>query len=163
METLELEPDLVRWAQSFMPDRQAKLYLDGEEGRANPVDTGIPQGSPAAPILFITYLSGIIDEVERAVPGIRGLSFADDIAWWAEGKGEQEMADRLAEAAEAAIGWAGNNGIAFDQGKTEAALFGGRGPPPTAGIKVGGTEVTFSKEATRWLGVWLDSQQPGSL
>jgi len=32
-----------------------------------------PQGSPAAPTLFITHLSGIFNEVERAVPGIRAV------------------------------------------------------------------------------------------
>jgi hypothetical protein len=124
MEDLELAPDLIGWTHSFMTDRQVKIVLDGETGQAHPVDTGIPQGSPEAPILFVTYLSGIINQVEREVPGIRGLSFTDDIAWWAEGGEEQEVADKLADAAKVAIEWAGNSGIAFDEGKTEAALFG---------------------------------------
>jgi len=84
MEDPDLEPDLVRWAQSFMTNRHVNLVLDSETGPAKLVDTGIPQGYPAAPIRFITYLSGIFDEVEREVSGIRGLSFADDTAWWAE-------------------------------------------------------------------------------
>ena len=50
------------------------------------MSTGIPQESPAAPVLFITYLSGIFHEVERAVPGIRGLSIVDDIGWWRDGE-----------------------------------------------------------------------------
>jgi len=40
-----------------MSDRQVKFLLDGKTGEASPVGTGIPQGSPAAPILFVTYLS----------------------------------------------------------------------------------------------------------
>jgi hypothetical protein len=104
-----------RWTHSFMTDRQVKSVPDGEVGQAHQVDTDIPQGSPAALILFVTYLLGIFDEMESAVPGIKGPSFADDIAWWAEGGGEQEVADRLAEAAEAAIG-SRTNGITFDQG-----------------------------------------------
>jgi hypothetical protein len=48
----------------FMTGRQVQLVLDGETGDASPVDTGIPQGSPAAPILFVTYLLGIFDELE---------------------------------------------------------------------------------------------------
>ena len=71
MEAFEIEPDLIRWAGSFMSDRQVKLILDGEVGEENPVDTGIPHGSPTAPVVFITYLSGIFDEVESAVPGVR--------------------------------------------------------------------------------------------
>jgi len=78
MEALGIEPDLIRWTGSFMSDRQVKLVLDGKTGEA-PVATDIPQGSPAAPILFVTYLSGIFDEVEAAVLGIQGLSFVDNI------------------------------------------------------------------------------------
>jgi len=47
-----------------MPDRQVKPVLDGKTCEASPADTGILQGSPAAPILFATYLSGISDELE---------------------------------------------------------------------------------------------------
>jgi hypothetical protein len=57
MEILDLEPDLIRWTDSFMTGRQVKLVLDGETGDASPVDTGIPQGSPVTPILFVTCLS----------------------------------------------------------------------------------------------------------
>ena len=81
MEELGVEADLIHWTMSFMTDRRVKLVLDGEVGEENPVDTGVPQGSPAAPILFITYLSGIFDAVEKAAPGISGLSFVDDIGW----------------------------------------------------------------------------------
>jgi len=51
-----------------MSDHRVKFVLGGEVGEANPVDTGIPRESPAAPILFVMYPSGIFDEVERAVP-----------------------------------------------------------------------------------------------
>jgi hypothetical protein len=65
MEELELEPDLIRCTDSFMTGHQVKLVLDREIGDACAVDTGIPQGSPAAPILFVIYLSGIFNEVEK--------------------------------------------------------------------------------------------------
>jgi len=159
MEALEVEPDLIRWAGSFMSDRQVKLVIDGRTGKANKVDTGIPQGSPAAPILFVTYLSGIFDKVEAAVPGIRGLSFVDDISWWAEGADDVAVAAKLSAAAAASIEWAAENGVAFDQGKTEAAfLQGGKRAAPTATVTVGSSDVPFNREATRWLGIWLDSQ-----
>jgi len=69
MEVLKLEPDLIRWTHSFVTNRQVKIILDGETGQANLVDTGIPQGSPVAPILLVNYPSGIFDKVERAVSG----------------------------------------------------------------------------------------------
>jgi len=160
MEELGVEADLIRWTMSFMTDRRVRLVLDGEVGDPNAVDTGVPQGSLAALILFVTYLSGIFDTVEQAAPGSSGLSFVDDIGWWAEGRNEKEVAAKLSQAAAAAIEWAGQNGVAFDRGKTEAAMFWQKkkGTVAAAKVKVGDSEVPFNKDATRWLGVWLDSQ-----
>jgi len=154
---LGMEADLVRWTISFMTGRKVKLVLDGVEGEAYKVDTGIPQGSPAAPILFIAYLSGIFEEVERRCEGVKDLSFADDISWWAEGKEDQEVAAKLPKAAEVACGWASRNGVTFDHKKSEAMLFSRKRKEPTGVVKAGGREIQFNKEATRWLGIWLDS------
>jgi len=98
--------------------------------------------------------------VEKTAPGISGLSFVDDIGWWAVGRNDGEVAARLSEAAAAAMEWGRNNGVAFDQGKTEAAMFWRKrkGTEAKAKVIVGDEEVPFNKEATRWLGVWLDSQ-----
>ena len=123
MEELGLEADLIWWTMSFMSDRRVKMVLDGETRDENAVDTGVPQGSLAAPILLVTYLSGIFDEVERTATGISGLSFVNNNGWWAEGKIAEEVPDKLLLAAAVAIEWAGKNGMAFDHGKTEAAIF----------------------------------------
>jgi len=48
--------------------------------------------------------------------------------------------------------------VAFDYGKTAAAIFRKRKTPPTATVKVSANTVPFNNKATRWLGVWLDSQ-----
>ena len=68
------------------------------------------------------------------------------------------MAAKLSEAAAASIDWAASNGVAFGHGKTEAAIFRRKKTPPTAAVKVGANTVLFNEEATRWLGVWPDSQ-----
>jgi len=158
MEKLGVKADLIRWTMSFMSDRQVKLILDGETSEPYPVDTGVPQSSPAAPILFITYLSGIFEAVEKAVPGVSGLSFVDDIGWWAEGRDEEAVAAELSKASAASITWAAENGVAFDQSKTEAALFRRKKKRSEAKVRVGDNEVPSNKHVTQWLGVWLDSQ-----
>jgi hypothetical protein len=135
-----------------------KLLLDGEEGRVHEVETGIPQDSPAVPILFITYLSGIFEEVERRCEGVKALSFMDDISWWAEGKTEEEVAAKLSQTSEVACEWASKNGVAFDHGKREAILFSRKRKVPMATVRLGEREIPFSKEATRWLGIWLGPQ-----
>ena len=50
---LGIEPDLVRWTDSFMSGRKVRLVLEGKEGEEHKVETGVPQESPVA------YLSGV--------------------------------------------------------------------------------------------------------
>jgi len=91
-------------------------------------------------------------------PTIRGLSFVDDIRWFADGKDDRLVVAKLSEAAVVSIDWAAKNGVAFDHGKTKAAIFRRKKAPATARVKVGANTVPFDKQAARWLGVWLDSQ-----
>ena len=74
-----MEPDICRWVESFMTDRNVRIVIDGTEGQDRAVETGIPQGSPVSPILFAVYISGVFKEVERKT-GAEGLSFVDDVA-----------------------------------------------------------------------------------
>jgi hypothetical protein len=57
--------------------------------------------------------------------------------------------------------WVKENSCQFDIEKTEAILLtqkrGNNGPKMKAKIRVGSHEVQYNKEATKWLGVWLDS------
>jgi len=68
------------------------------------------------------------------------------------------VAAKLSEAATASIDWAARNAVAFDHGTTEAAIFWKKRKSSKVKVRVGDNEVPFNKEATRWLGVWLDSQ-----
>jgi len=94
------------------------------------VDTGILQGSPVSPILFTAYLSGLFGYVEEKAPGIKALSFVDDVAWMAEGDVEDELSETLEQAATAAQEWADTNAVTFDTQKTEAILLSSAGTPP---------------------------------
>jgi len=91
----------------------------------------------------------------------KALSFVDDVAWLAEGDGANEISEILEKAAAASHEWAEANAVAFDAQKTEAIpLSRGRKrktpTPPPRGIQVEGRTIHFNKQATRWLGVWLN-------
>lgn len=75
------------------------------------------------PILFIIYLSGVFDMIERRVTGIQSLSFADDIGLLAPGYSVRKVCDKLQEAAKVAIERGLDNVVQFDAGKTEAVLL----------------------------------------
>jgi len=117
-----------------------------------------PQGSSAATILFVAYLSGIFDKVEAIVPGVRALSFVNDISRYAEGTDNSEVPANLMKAVAAAIKCTSSNGVSFDHGKTEAALFQRRKKKvtATATVLVGTSIVLFNKVAISWLRVSLN-------
>ena len=121
--------------------------------------TGIPQGSPVSPILFTIYLSGLFAHVERECRAPRRSPFVDDEAWLAEDRDENNLSTTLEAAAAAAQRWADKNAVTFDPATTEAVLLSRRTTviAEPRGIQVGERLIHFNKQATRWLGVWLDS------
>jgi len=163
MEEMGFEADLVRWVESFMEERKVIMSMDGKEGDSMDVETGVPQGSPVSPVLFVIYLSGLFNRVEEKEEecGSEGISFVDDVAWVVEGKDVGECTQRLEGCAKEAQIWAKENACQFDVEKTEAILFtrkrSNKEPKMKAKIRVGSHEVSYNKEATKWLGVWLDS------
>ena len=62
-----------------MRDRKMVMWVDGQEGQAREVTTGLPQGSPTSPVLFTVYMADIHKEVEQRVDDCGGLLFVDDI------------------------------------------------------------------------------------
>ena len=91
MATLGIDPDLVRLADSFMQDRRIRLEMEGRTGAEHSIESGIPQESLVSPVLLVVYISEMIGYVkERA--DVKALSFVDDVAWWADGTNETEVA-----------------------------------------------------------------------
>ena len=79
-----------------MEGRKVIMSMDGREGDIMDVDTGVPQGSPVSPVLFVIYLSELFGEVEKKEEesGSEGISFVDDVAWVVEGEGVVECTQR---------------------------------------------------------------------
>jgi hypothetical protein len=162
MEEMGFEADLVRWVEGFMEDRKVIMSMDRREGDIVDVETGVPQGSPVSPVLFVIYLSGLFGEVEQEKEdcGREGTSFVNDVAWVVEGEDVGVGTQRLKRCAAKAQIWAKENACEFDIETTEAMLFTRRRrneePKMTARVRVGNHEVSYNKQATKWLGVWLD-------
>jgi len=162
MEEMGFEADLVRWVESFMEDRKLIILMDGKEGDSMDVERGVPQGSPVSPVLLVIYLLGLFGQVEKKEEecGSEGISFVNDVAWVVEGEDVGECTKRLERCAAETTIWAEKNACQFDIQKIEAMLFTQRRknkePKMNARVRVGNPEVSYNKEATRSLGVWLD-------
>jgi len=159
-----IDEDLIRWTASFLSDRTVEMVIEANVMERRPVESGIPQGSPLSPILFPIYTSGLIKWVEERVSRIDGLSFMDDVGWMATGSDVIQVVRKMEFCARESLDWAERREREFDTANTKAAHFTRRHghkkhlrPTLTAKIRVGNGFVRFNKEATRWLGVWMDA------
>lgn len=163
MADLGIDDNLIGWTQSFLTDRSVELVIDGFTNPRQKVESGIPQGLPVSQILFLIYISGVFFVVEEHLPNVTCVSFVDDLGFITADRSISKIAKTLEKAGNIVLEWRANNTVIYGISKTEAVLFSkARQQKLTRLLKtrlrVGGETVLFKKDATQWLGVWLDSR-----
>jgi ribonuclease HI len=152
----------MSWCSTFLSERTIALSFDGRTNQQCPVSTGIPQGSPASPVLFLLYLRPLFDTLNTLHPDIWSPSYIDDVALVTQGKTREGNARALEAAARTAFEWARNNAVAFDDAKSEMLHFHRtRKDIITEDIKIrlpNGTIVApgtrgGKQDVVRWIGV----------
>lgn len=120
---LGIDGDLIWWTKSFLTNRKLQLVIDGHNNPEKDVETGIPQGSPVSPILFLIYISGVFEQVEKELPEIVSLSFVDDLGFIASETSVKEIAKVLEKVSNLIVEWGVRNAVIYDTAKTELVLF----------------------------------------
>src|SRR5262249_23044105 len=65
-----LPPQVIRWVASFISNCKTSICLDGVRAPMKQVSTGVPQGSPVSPILFLLFSSRLFTiKGENGEPG----------------------------------------------------------------------------------------------
>lgn len=73
------------------------MAWDGKVQERGAADKVVPQGCPLSPVLFLVYMTPILEEMERHVKEEVGrvtvcfLSYVDDLHFWLYDEGVQEM------------------------------------------------------------------------
>ena len=110
---------LVQWTTSFLTERKTSLVLGQWQSEMYRVTTGILQGSPISPILFLFFNMELVELCTRSPLKISGLGFVDDVNILTYGKtteGNCRVLERTHQECEV---WASRHGATFALSKYE--------------------------------------------
>jgi hypothetical protein len=106
MRQAKMDENLVQWTGSFMSGYKVEITINGDLGLGINTNTGLPQGSPVSPVLFLIYITDLATLVESTVPGMVALSFVDDVTWIVNGIDDAEVTVKLNTCAAKCLMWA---------------------------------------------------------
>lgn len=114
-----IEDEFIAWTLSVMSDRRVRIKMRGEDlGRSREIETGIPQGSPLSPFLFLIYIADMFKDIEGS-RGVKILSFADNVMVMIRDKSLIRVGHRATEIREDIRAWGRANNVELNNKKTE--------------------------------------------
>jgi ribonuclease HI len=112
----------VKWIASFLSNRHTSIAIDGFRSPAYQINTGIPQGSPLSPILYLFYNADLIDECNNT-PEAMSTGYIDDVGILAWGRTTEQTCGRLSRILEKAQRWASTHASVFAPNKFQLTHF----------------------------------------
>ncbi|VVT45786.1 uncharacterized protein SAPINGB_P000890 [Magnusiomyces paraingens] len=113
MEDMKLPKALINWTYQFVSEREASMLMDRRKGSVQKISTGIPQGSPISPLLFLIYSTPMYHAIKEW--GGTPFGFIDDVTITVEGKIE-ENTKSLSNILEKCCNWAKSRMTKIDLG-----------------------------------------------
>jgi len=102
----------VTWIASFLSGRRTNILVDGYKSKEYETTTGIPQGSPLSPILYLFYNADLIEICNRQ-PNTVATGYIDDVAILSWGDTTEETCSILSRTLELANQWASKHASIF--------------------------------------------------
>jgi reverse transcriptase-like protein/retrotransposon-encoded endonuclease len=151
---------LVKLIQSFLTDRKTRIAFPGYQSEWIRTQTGIPQGSPLSPILFLFFISELLEEFQRVAGDTLGFGFVDDTNLITWGNSARENCRRLESIHDRCIAWAKRHGAVFAPDKYQLIHFTRSRRHDkedlASTVRIEGQQAQVQDKEMRVLGVWVD-------
>lgn len=115
------------------------------------VPFGLPQGSPASPVLFLLFTAPLFINQDNR------LGYVDDVCSLSTGRSAAEAINGAEAAAAQVENWCSDNGLQLSSSKFEVQHFH-RGRQSTSSPVTLQGQPVLPNLVTRWLGVFLDTR-----
>ena len=152
----KIDSRTVMWIASFLSNRATTLVLPEFTAEECAVDTGIPQGSPLSPILYLFYNADLLEQC--AGNSVSTLGYIDDVSLLATGVTPQHNTRALKIAHKKAEDWARKHGSVFATSKYTLVHFTRRRRiNNTHPLRLPGITITPA-QSCRYLGLQMDNK-----
>jgi ribonuclease HI len=155
-----LDGRTVAMIASLLKGRSTMIQLPDFTAESTPVNTGIPQGSPLSPILYLYYNADLAEVTNREENSCHSTAYIDDIGIQATGLTTEETCQKLAAAHEKCIDWARKHAAKFAPQKYELIHFTRAitRHDKTQALMLQNDTSVQPNNRVRYLGVLLDSK-----
>jgi ribonuclease HI len=151
LKDLRLPISLIAWISTFLKDRLIRLSFDGQIEAFTAIETGIPQGSPISPILFLIYIRDLFHSSTG-----RFISYIDDISLSYSSTSLKKNIRVLEAEAVKLYQLAFQSSIQFDLDKTELIHFFTGNESQKRPLKLPNNELVKPSKLVKWLGIYFD-------
>ena len=149
---------VVQMVMSFLKGRRTRITFGDYTSRWYNTETGIPQGSTLSPVLFLFFMSQLLEQFQEVKDSVLGFGFVDDTTLVCWGDSAVENCSRLQTAYQKCEEWARRFGARFAPEKFQVIHFTKQKKVTEdlkATVKVQGQDAELV-QSLRVLGVWLD-------
>jgi Reverse transcriptase (RNA-dependent DNA polymerase) len=150
---------IVQWVTSFLQERTTIIKVTEGESELFHTETGIPQGSPISPILFLFFIADLLDTTNNAALRTSAIGFVDDIHILTYGDSTERNCKTLERIHQRCEEWARKHGAQFAPEKYELIHFAKRPKQfnMMATLQIGQIQKVATNNV-RVLGVQIDTK-----
>lgn len=152
---------LVPWIRAFLTGRSTRIRMPKGTSEQINTPTGIPQGSPLSPILYLIYNAELLEKCANEAERIMTGGWVDDVSIMTVGASEEANIEKLQRASLQADDWARRHASVFDIKKYKLIHFVNPRSsiqPKYTPLELSGTRIEATRSAKKYLSFWLDPE-----